>query len=237
MQNNMNDVMLLFSMQRAGQHALINWIVPQYDGKVVHTNCCTIDKETQLIKQIHNHKIKTFNQGLDTLNIFNFENYNLDHLENINLNDIDIIKNANNVYKIALIRDPYNWLASVIKQKERDYNPKSSFYDYVITLYLKYIKLVEESNDFYIISYNEWFKNESYRKQISNSLNLNFNDSGLLNVSSYGGGSSFDRKYYNGKAKQMNVLGRYQQLTKNELEIFNKHKEQLPYEGPYWDYK
>jgi len=59
------------------------------------------------------------------------------------------------------------------------------------------------------VSYNHWFADRAYRKQIIEDLDLDFTDAGINLVSKHGGGSSFDRRKYNKKAQQMNVLDRW----------------------------
>jgi len=63
------------------------------------------------------------------------------------------------------------------------------------------------------VNYNQWFSDANYRKQLADKLNLDFTDSGFNDVSVFGGGSSFEKRKFHGKAENMDVLNRWQQFV------------------------
>lgn len=216
---------------------LLNWIKPQLNGKIIHINCCKINKEKNKIERIHNHKIEIVNENNTNqiFKIYNFENFNILHLKNYDLTQIKEIKESDSVLKIAIIRSPWNWFASVVKQKP---NAKiNKYYPQIINLYNNYLEYIIKVNMFNIepIIFDEWFSNKIYRENISFRLGLPFSDDGLNIVSKFGNGSSFDILKYNGNAQEMKVLDRWKQLSGKELIIFNKFKETL--NDTYWNNK
>ncbi len=52
--------------------------------------------------------------------------------------------------------------------------------------------------------------------EISAALNLEFSDAGLNYVSSYGGGSSFEKQNFTGNAQQMDVTNRWKLFLDND---------------------
>ena len=60
------------------------------------------------------------------------------------------------------------------------------------------------------INFNKWHHSSLYRKEIAESLNLEFTDAGRERIKGYGGGSSFDGRKYDGQASQLKVLNRWQ---------------------------
>jgi hypothetical protein len=114
-------------------------------------------------------------------------------------------------YDVLLLRDPFNLFASRLKSrkiavKENDQSMVSAWLNYAKeflgeTHHLKHHKIC--------INYNDWFLNLEYRKQLAESLGLEFSDAGMDEVSRYGGGSSFNRQDLQGKARQMDVLNRW----------------------------
>ena len=62
------------------------------------------------------------------------------------------------------------------------------------------------------INFNAWFVSQDYRKNLSKSLGLKFNDKGLNIVPETGEGSSFDHRKFDGKAQKMKILDRWKVL-------------------------
>jgi hypothetical protein len=70
------------------------------------------------------------------------------------------------------------------------------------------------------INYNKWFSDKEYRKSIATSIGFKFTDCGIMDVVTFGGGSSFDGLKYNSKAQKMNVLTRWKDFAQDNT--FNK---------------
>lgn len=60
------------------------------------------------------------------------------------------------------------------------------------------------------ILYDQWFGDRRYRRNISKQLGLTFSDAGLNQILPVGYGSSFDKRKFDGRAQQMDVLNRWQ---------------------------
>ncbi|ACB50728.1 unknown [Crocosphaera subtropica ATCC 51142] len=60
------------------------------------------------------------------------------------------------------------------------------------------------------LNFNRWFSDSLYRQELAEELQVNFTDSNLNKVATYGKGSSFDGNIYDGNAQTMNLLERWQ---------------------------
>ncbi|MDJ0845042.1 hypothetical protein [Crocosphaera sp.] len=108
---------------------------------------------------------------------------------------------------------------------QEQYNKYRDFYykDYMmvenpdltpVDLWLQYAReFIGETNFLKIkvcLNFNQWFSDASYRQELAEKIQINFTDSNLNKVASYGKGSSFDNNVYDGNAQKMNVLERWQ---------------------------
>ena len=119
-------------------------------------------------------------------------------------------------YDILILRDPFNLLASRLK-KNRNQSVRS-LSENVIDMWISYAReyLGETNylkNHKIVINYNQWVIDSDYRKLISSKLGLTFSDLGINDVNSFGGGSSFDKQKFQGKAAQMDFFNRWKYLT------------------------
>jgi hypothetical protein len=71
------------------------------------------------------------------------------------------------------------------------------------------------------IYFNAWFNNPAYRQGISQQLGFKFTDAGIAQVSTKGGGSSFNNTEFNGNTQAMKVLNRHESLTGPARELFD----------------
>jgi hypothetical protein len=134
---------------------------------------------------------------------------------------------------VIILRDPFNWFASVyqqfeeykkIRKKEKRYNNNTERTDRV--LYQKYMRHVENQKKLWfnyaenfflnkidkniiLIKYNQWFLDRSYRDKIANDLGFKNKDKYIDFVSHHGSGSSFDGQSLSGSGRKMDVMGRW----------------------------
>lgn len=109
---------------------------------------------------------------------------------------------------VLILRDPFNLMASRMragfcgsprvtmrmwKQHAREFLRD--------TRYLKHGPV--------LISYNDWSRDEGYRRGIAHALGLRFTDATINEVARCAGGSSFDGLRYDGNASRMPVLSRW----------------------------
>ncbi|MCB0804171.1 MAG: hypothetical protein KDC05_00145 [Bacteroidales bacterium] len=111
---------------------------------------------------------------------------------------------------ILILRDPYNLLASRLKNERIGLKTRSYVKSFA-EVWVEYAKeyLGETNfmkNNKVLINYNQWSKNENYRKELASKLKINFTDAGFDEVTSYGGGSSFDGM---GNKIQLDTMGRW----------------------------
>ncbi|MGK7957344.1 MAG: hypothetical protein AB4063_19150 [Crocosphaera sp.] len=143
-------------------------------------------------------------------------------------------------YDILILRDPFNLFASRLKMMDRKLNVIKEMGDDLtqtqridnelrekrlkrligkpsIDLWISYAKEFLGETDYLtqkkvFINYNQWFSDQEYRKNISQQLDVQFSDIGLEKVKGQGKGSSFDQLNFSGKATEMKVLERWQNV-------------------------
>ena len=114
-------------------------------------------------------------------------------------------------YDLLLLRDPFNMLASRLKS---NLLPLKLVKNPIVELWIAYAKeyLGETqhlTNNKVVVNYNQWVTDFDYRKNIARQLKIDFLDKGLRDVPNFGGGSSFDKVDFSGKANEMKVFERW----------------------------
>ena len=118
-------------------------------------------------------------------------------------------------YDLILLRDPFNMLASRIKC---NFLPMKFWNQTIIDLWISSAKeyLGETQylkNNKIVVNYNLWATDADYRKQLSSKLKLEFNDTGINDVTDFGGGSSFDYTKFRKQANEMKFLDRWKNFS------------------------
>lgn len=118
-----------------------------------------------------------------------------------------------------ILRDSFNLLATRLKKNPNE--SVRSLSENAVDMWISYAReYLGETN--YLkhnkisINYNQWVIDPDYRKLISTKLGLAFSDRGINDVNSFGGGSSFDKQQFQGKATKMDVLNRWKYFSNNE---------------------
>ncbi len=211
------DNLLIFGLKRGGHHAILNWIAYQSQRYVVHYN-------DVLSQAFIKGEIKTGgardgmifnNNAANCLYIYSFENVDLSLYTQIKQSPLL----QGNTVSLCIIRDVYNILASSIQSTFHKYFDK--WMRNRIKTWIQYVREYRGetnycSNKVMFILYNMWFSDVNYRKAICDLFNFSFTDRGFDKVSVRGGGSSFDKRRYDGEANRMNVLNRYKQMWNNK---------------------
>jgi len=215
-------IILVIALARSGYHAVIHWMCKKTPGMVLFLNNC-------------NHELrgrnKTFYRGSEPIitRIYSFENFDLRGFKDLGMNSrFDQV--------IIVNRDPYNWIASSLEKGEKVAilnkpfltNPKVMPYSKWtcssmsrIDMFNQYMRqcLGEEDligEKFYHISYNRWFADEEYRKELCNELDLPYSEGDMDYVPPRGGGSSFDGLNFKNRGSEMDVLGRWEKYKDNK---------------------
>ncbi len=234
-------------MKRTGNHAIINWVKSQHTGEVGFLNNVSANENPYRYKYEnlqdnfpkHRQAIKNYIQQAkgdfikrDCL-IYSYEDFPLDQIASDKFernHDLYLGKSAIR-YDLLIIRDPFNLLASRLKTSSKVpyFLSVNSHNQTMVDLWIDYAKeYLGETNylkhNKICINYNQWFADIEYRRQIAEKLQMEFSDAGIDQVKSFGGGSSFERKQFNGKASSMDVLNRWQKVSDNSQykEFFNQ---------------
>lgn len=216
----------IVGLRRSGNHAIINWIRKQQKGEVLHLNNVRAGKNPYRVLYHHYRTDRLRQEALgyftkkDCL-ISSYEDYNLEDITDKNFakkHDLYLGKTEQR-YDVIIIRDPFNLLASRL---QKGYTSIKSNQNTVIDLWIAYAKEYLGETQFLQnnkigINYNQWFLDVAYRQQIASRLNLEFSDAGLEKVKGQGGGSSFDGLEFQGKASNMDVLGRWKNFASDDL--------------------
>jgi len=186
------------SMQRAGHHAIINWLGGHYAKFVLRND---FD---------HENRIEKFDaNGIGSCTFSNVEDYNLQR-------SIEAVESDSTEphVKILVVRDPYNLFAS--RCSARFTVRAGQLTDLAKLIWKGHAAEYLKRNHVDIcISYNQWFLDREYRKSIAQQLGLDYNEDRLQSVPEFGYGSSFDSCDYNGRASEMKVLERWKEHKEN----------------------
>lgn len=134
-------------------------------------------------------------------------------------------------YDLIILRDPFNLFASRLRASRRD-TAESGYIDFMkvksrahslTQLWIEYAREYLNESQYLQhikvpVNYNQWVNNPDYRRQLAESLGLEFTDSGVDDVMTNGGGSSFEGTELQGKASDMPVLERWKNF-RNDSEF------------------
>ena len=209
-------------IQRSGNHALINWIVAQEPQATCFVNGAfpgispwkkswgisypnypywplERDKKGALV-----HK---------DLFICSYENRQLSDVEKDKTQLSRHIGKSQRDYAVMILRDPYNTFASWQQHGWPITKDIITLWKSYANEFLGKTNILSSPNIF--VSFNAWFLDPNYRQNLAEKLGFAFTDKGLNEVSHHGGGSSFDGRSLEGKARNMNVLTRFHQYLDN----------------------
>lgn len=228
-------------LRRTGNHAIINWIIKQSEGTVVHFNDIFINENPlQIItkaietkdpdfafraERAFNNPLYKGQDGVEILKreangdftkkdllIYSLEGYHprLIAKKKIQKKHKLYFGKSRKKYDIIILRDPYNLLASRLKNKKIGLKTRSyltSFADMWVAFAREYLGETNFSPYPKVaVNYNKWAEEKAYRKQLTKTLHIPFTDAGFHEVTNYGGGSSFDGS---GAKKDLDVFGRW----------------------------
>jgi hypothetical protein len=185
-------------MQRSGNHAIINWVAGHFNGHTIRNNLLGLsyDSHCDNVDILPGYKVRPKTRIPTLIHVDAWENYNP--------SSIRIAPHSEPL--MVILRDPYNWFASWIQCKHKVDSSESGLAWYLT--YLQYV--INQGNPF--ICFNRWFVSEEYRRGLEHFLDLCESDDNLQRVAANGGGSSFDDTQYDGRAQDMAVLSRFEQV-------------------------
>jgi len=196
---------LFLGQRRGGQHAIIYWVGWHWDKSLWHH---------------HNGRIpgERFS-GCDNrfAALVSFEDINFSSSEFDVHDAVSGLCCPAGVDRIVMIRDPFNLFASRLRMWKTLTKPSRNQAPTLPPpeLWKVYAREFLQDTDYLSwaakINYNRWFSSEGYRRSIEARLGLPEcpNNDGLFKVPGQAGGSSFDRRQYNGQANKMKVMSRW----------------------------
>lgn len=223
---------------RSGHHGVMQWIEGHFHDNICVLNDCVpkcnpffIDtgvKNDQTKKSWDLYTERSGALKCKSCLLYNYEDRNLEDVFNPEFESIKpaFIGDSKELHNVIIVRDPYNQFASRLKWLFKLHSPEIPHLIHPVAKkmlverwkqyareYLGWTNIVPNK---VVISYNQWFIDEDYRRSISKQLNLEFNDR-FKNKLSMQGKSSFDEFKYENKANEMKVLERWKAFQNNYI--------------------
>lgn len=224
MSSPVEKLFLFYGMRRTGNHALIYWMLGQFDLPYWYSNDNKWPWKTlsDVIYATGGKPLKTaYAHGIST-----FEDIPYRDTGDVLGAVPKVVSHARAVQEVLILRDPFNLFSS-----RRHGKFCSSPCDKAsIELWKTYARLfLEPLSRMVCVRYDEWFLHEHYRRAVSAQLGLKFNDLNLNYVPREGKGSSFDHRDFSDRAQQMKVLERWKMSVHDPewMALFDRETVQL----------
>lgn len=205
---------LVFGMRRAGNHAVIQWLLGLMEPRLPDVR----DKCVVWRVLVNNQPLPMESAPLDPergdAQIVTFESRR-EMLDDPALLD-PTRRRPPEKKTIVILRDPFNWMAS-LRVLTTLWGNDEAFFDQQVDLWARYARtfFVDRPDLARGVKFNEWFVSEDYRRDLAGYLGEPFSDLGLnwIEGPAKGGpGSSFNSVEYDGRAQEMAVLERWRTL-------------------------
>lgn len=220
----MVNTILFVGIHRSGNHGLLNWIIENLSGKVIHINALAHSDLTPELFEENSRKpdspdSEQTSSGLeyserDWVN-FHHADWLILSLESVKIRQmkdklVDFSEKTD-CKSVLLLRDPLNNAASMYKiRRARGFSierARSSVGD-VLECWEQHAEEMIEADSFWTtrVLFNRWIIDRSLRDQIMEDLGLTNADSGFGKISGHGR-SSFDQNQDD--AGKLDLEGRY----------------------------
>jgi len=221
----------VIGMSRSGNHAIINWICRQADGRVLFLNCAEPRTNPFASAKPFDHgcpyqaSFADFDLSCEQQGQFSHKDWLIFSHEDVFLSyvakpgfeeqhDAMVGPSAQRT-DVLILRDPYNLFASRLKLGVEMITPKTT-----MRIWKQHAKGFLRRKRFFknrmvTISFNEWACSEDYRRMLAGELGVEFTDAGFHEVPACGGGSSFESRDFHGEAFRMSVLDRWPPFLDN----------------------
>ena len=205
---------IFFGIRRGGQHAIINWFASHFKKvhfandlkdfskpEVYEDNTGVYELE-QIIGPVEGECF--WSGDKDVL----FQSYEDHPLEGLDFeSNASIVGESGRKTCVLIIRDPYNTMASRLRRCDYIFNVDEK----AMEMWKKHAREATGKTNFIpnliVVNYNAWCLSNLYRRRIEVQAGLSVCDSSVTRVS--GLGSSFDRRKFDGRAEEMNVMNRW----------------------------
>lgn len=218
----MKKIFTSYTLARSGHHAVIYWVFAHFKNSI-YINDPFLAKEplTNQFKYKSNNMPSAFDMSKylkSKSNVFTgFTDQSISRSLLINPENIPYEE-----IRSIIIRDPFNLFASRIAHTNIWTYRKSPHK--ILPIWKEHAREILGITDTIktkkmFISYNEWFRSYDYRKKLTEQIDGDKvpGNCVLEYISSWGFGSSFDARNYQGKASQMKVLERWKTQQNNKL--------------------
>ena len=217
-------------MSRSGNHAIINWILAQSEGRWCHLNCVEPGLNPFTSARPAQGRTWRANFSMDMMReragehatkdllLYNYEDCFLGLLDRADGKarcEAHVGRSARRT-DLLILRDPFNLFAS---RKQGIESPVSSHV--AIRIWKQHARAALEGSRYLgatvqVVFYNRWVCERTYRASVAKSLGLPFTDAGRKDVAHCGGGSSFDALRYDGEADRMDVFNRWRHFAADD---------------------
>ncbi len=219
---------LLHGMKRSGNHALVNWLVPQLQ-------CAFFNNMIPLGPILRGKPMpptisfpqwrhgQDAGRGTPPSTLVSLEDHDL-NLQPFSGIDIPL-------QRILVLRNPRDLFASRVRKAFRVAMPAYPRVDdqimrRAITLWQQHARCYLHGDASFpgriAILFDTWFRDAGYRASVSAALGVAFDDSGFGKVSEEGGGSSFDGTRFDGNPAEMALGNRVAALDVLELALLDR---------------
>lgn len=217
-------VFLFYGMRRTGNHAVIYWMLGQFDLPYWYSNDNERPWKTlnDIIYFTGEKPLKTdYAHGIATFEDIPYRDTS-DVLDAVP----KVVARAKAVQEVLILRDPFN-LFSSRKHAKFSASPCDKASIEVWKTYAR--QFLEPLSRMVCVRYDLWFLHQHYRRAISAQVGLKFNDFNLNYVPTEGHGSSFDHRGFSARAQQMNVLERWKMSVHDSkwMALFDRETVQL----------
>lgn len=228
-----------FGLRRSGNHAVIAWLAQQYPSPIVFLNNVRHfhDPFTNYlmgrvpngfpIKKLEVHDAEALRMARKALLVISYEDLVLRKLgkPDVVLCRKEWIGLSASRWKILLLRDFYNWMASRIRlfeKKGAGFEQILDRIEFQVRLWLMYAREYVGETHYLApgtlaVSFNRWSEDQAYRSDILRVLGIPARDNSRAIVPRAGGGSSFDGTSFSGNAEKMEIGNRWSYLERAEL--------------------
>lgn len=229
----------LVGMSRSGNHALVNWILAQAEGRTCFLNCAEpghnpfesarpMDDGSVWRASYPEFDLEAERRGClspKDLLIYSHEDCFLGPLQKAHVSDSHdrwVGTSARQV-DVLLLRDPFNLFASRLRSQvsPNGHHTALRIWKQHAREFVGERRLLR--SDRVLVNYNRWSDDRDYRRDVAAALGLRFSDAGRHEVPKVGAGSSFDGRAFHGRAAEMPVNERWRWLddTVDVAELFD----------------
>lgn len=194
---------LVFGVRRNGNHGVINFLLGLLDPKwakdwhgardhKIHVN----GVQTRDVSEVDSPDQRT------RFRILSWEDKPLEFVKQVKTVP------GRETQKLIVLRDPFNWLASLIKRDSEHPEFKRKVKEGV-QIWTDYAEefFVRTADGYTAVNFTKWFQRERYRQLLAVSIGERFRDCGTYILGSIG--SSFDQRSFRNRPQDMDVLGRW----------------------------